>query len=153
MRARVQFSDLGVGGFGLHGIGHPDGERHVREVAVGRWLLLVEVDAAIFVHVVQARIFQREHGVHQRPGQNRRHDTEDHQHHRDRILIAARANKRQRDGAEAGHRSDQDPGVGGAGLTFLFGEPLGALVILGPTDPPHPDQHDRRDNFSADQRE
>src|SRR3954447_6247263 len=43
--------------------GHADREREVGEIAVGRRLALLEVDPAVDVHVVQARVLQREDGV------------------------------------------------------------------------------------------
>src|SRR4029453_17877861 len=48
--------------------GHPDGEGQVGEVGVARWRLLVEVDPASGMAVVQPRVVQGEQGLDRGPG-------------------------------------------------------------------------------------
>jgi len=50
--------------------GHPDGEREVGEVDVGRRLIFVEVDPAALAGVVQPCIAGGVHGVHAGPCEN-----------------------------------------------------------------------------------
>ena len=52
-------------------VAHADREREVREVAVvGRALLVPEVHAAVRLGVVEVRVVEREHRVHERPRQH-----------------------------------------------------------------------------------
>jgi len=99
------------------GVGHPDGEREVGEVAVRGWTLLVEVESPLsVVDELLENVLEGVHRVHERPGHHRAENAEDDQ--RDGCCVTGLVSgldQSDDDSADARETARDDGVVGDAG--------------------------------------